>query len=419
LLAASEFFQGRAPICPTLIEVGCGGGGEAVTPGRSPVATVHSFMDHGKVKTLVRAVRAGDVDAVRMLAGADPALVGANDPDSFGATPLIHAVSSENRSMVDLLLELGADINQRSDWWAGSFGVLDHASDELFQHLLDRGATLTPHAAARAGMVERLRAMLDADASLVGSRGGDGQTPLHFARSVEVAELLLSRGADIDARDIDHASTPAQWLAGARPEVARYLVSRGAAADPFLAARVGDVDLLARLVKVEPEGVNVRVSRQRFPAAPPAAGHIYIFTIGEGCGLVHVAASANQPVVVRWLAANGADVGVRGGYDEGTPLHLAAWEDKAEAAAALLDSGADIDAKSGSLHHNEAIGWAIVGGSVGAFRVLLKRGATVRSHHVQDARRGVEGAFRELCPRRPLGAWRQILDELTRGSLPR
>src|SRR5262249_3225605 len=154
-------------------------------------------------------------------------------PDCFGATPLIHAVGTDDRAMVDLLLELGADIDQRSDWWAGSFGVLDSAADEMSEHLLARGATLTAHAAARLGKIDRLRAILDEAPSLVRARGGDGQTPLHFARTVEIAELLLSRGADIDALDIDHASTAAQWLGELRPGVTLHLVSRGAAPDPF------------------------------------------------------------------------------------------------------------------------------------------------------------------------------------------
>lgn len=368
----------------------------------------------GDVAEFVRAVKSGDADSVRSMAGANPALVGANDPDCFGATPLIHAVAAVDRAMVDLLVELGADIDQRSDWWAGSFGVLDSASDEMSQHLLQHGATLTPHAAARLGMIDRLRAMLDSDPSIVHARGGDGQMPLHFARTVEIAELLLSRGADIDARDIDHASTPAQWLGEPRPKVAAHLVSRGAAADPFLSARTGDIPLLEKLVRAEPDGITVQVTRKRFPADPPAAGHIYLFTIGEGCGLVHAAAMANQPEVVRWLAASGADVNVRGGYDDATPLHVAAWGDKPEAAEALLDSGAAINAPSGPQHRNEPLGWAIVGGSLNAFRLLIDRGAAVHEHHFEDARKGVEGAFREWNPRRPREAWRQIADAMPR-----
>lgn len=360
------------------------------------------------LKPLIDAIRRADTGAVRSMITADPALLAATDSHAFGATALIHAVGAEDREMVDLLLDLGADINQRSDWWAGSFGVLDSASDELFQHLLDRGATLTPHAASRTARIDDLRKMLDADPSLVHARGGDGQTPLHFARTPEVADLLLSRAADIDALDIDHASTPAQWLASVRPGVSAHLVSRGAAPDPFMAIRIGDLDMLEKCVTAEPEGVNVRVSRERFPTKPPAAGHIYLFTIGEDCTLMHAAASANNPDVIRWLASHAADPTARGGYDAATPLHVAAWEDAPEAIDALLDAGAEINAKSGPLHRNEPIGWAIVGGSLNAFRTLSARGATIHPHHVEDIRQAAAGAFRSLKPKRPLRAWQEI-----------
>src|SRR5207253_813745 len=106
------------------------------------------------------------------------------------------------------------------------------------------------------------------------------------------------------------------------------------------------------------------------------------YTIGEGCGLAHAAAAANQPAAIRWLAAHGADINARGGYDDATPLHTAAWADNPEAAGALLDAGAEINTPSGSLHHNEPLGWAIVGGSLNTVRLLIQRGAAVRAHHL-------------------------------------
>ena len=281
-------------------------------------------MTGSSVAAFMQAVRVGDIDTVRAMTGADASLVSATDPKSFGATALIHAAGAGDRVMVELLLGLAADINQRSEWWAGSFGVLDGCGDEMAEFLLARGATLTPHAAARLGRLAELRRMLSADASVVHARGGDGQTPLHFARTAEVADLLLAHGAGIDTLDIDHASTPAQWLATSRPEVAAHLVSRGAKADPFMAVCMGDAGLLESVLAAEPEGVRVRVTRERFAAAAPAAGHIYLYTMGEGATLLHAAAARGRVEVIRRLAGLGGDVNARGGYDDGTPLHTAA-----------------------------------------------------------------------------------------------
>ncbi len=365
-------------------------------------------MHPAPLKPLLQAIRANDLTTVRSLAAAFPSLLTSHNPDSFGATPLITAVGVGDRGMVDLLLELGADIDQKSEWWAGGFGVLDSADPDMAAYLLTRGAKLTPHAAARLGMIGALRAMLTADPTLVHARGGDGQMPLHFASTPEIAALLLDHGASIDAKDIDHASTPAEYLATSHPKAAAYLLTRGAHPDPFLAALTSDLALLERLLSTEPEGVRIRVTRERFPAPPPAAGHIYLYTIGTNCTLLHAAASAGRPEVITWLAAHDADPNARGGYDDSTPLHAAAWSNQAEAASALLDAGADINRLSGHMHRNQPIGWAIVSGAADAVRLLCDRGATITAMHREDAARGPAGAFRDLNRRRPLEAWSRI-----------
>jgi len=365
-------------------------------------------MSHDPVKQFIDCIDRGDAQTVLAMLRVLPELVNARHADCFGATALSHAVNREDRAMVDLLLDHGADIDLRSDWWAGSFGVLDGASDELSAHLLARGATLTPHAAARLGMIDELKRMLDADPSLIDARGGDGQLPLHFARTVEIAQLLLDRGAKIDVRDIDHASTAAQWRVSDRPRVARFLVERGAEPDPFMFAMIGDVARLADALRNESGGVNMRVTRQRFPAAPPAAGHIYLYTIGEGCTLLHAATNADNVASVRWLLANGADPNARGGYDDQTPLHGAAWNDAAEIAPLLIAGGADIDALSGSIHHAQPLAWAIVGGAERMAKLLLDAGAKLQPRDLETAKAGARGEFRQFSKQRPLEAWVRI-----------
>ncbi len=119
--------------------------------------------------------------------------------------------------MIDALLGAGANINARTKWWAGGFGVLDMSSAELTPYLIQRGAYVDIHAAARLGMFDRLKSLVEADAGLVRARGGDGQTPLHFAATTEIAGYLLDHGAEIDVRDIDHESTAAQYMAAHWP----------------------------------------------------------------------------------------------------------------------------------------------------------------------------------------------------------
>ena len=365
------------------------------------------------IDDFVAAIQRGEADAVREMLVRSPELVSMHHAGSFGGTGLIHAVCSDDAVMVDLLLDAGADVDQRSNWWAGGFGVLDHAGDDMAAHLLEHGATLTPHAAARLGMTDELRAMIDEDATCVFQRGGDGQLPLHFARTTEIVDLILHAGAEIDARDIDHEGTAAQWHAVERPDVAARLVALGGETDLFLAAATGRLDLLAPLVAQDPESLDARVSRERFSTVGEKAGeHIYFYTIGEGCSLLHAAAATNQVQVIAWLLGEGADPDPRGGYDHGTPLHSAAWCDAPDAARSLIEGGADINAASGDIHDNEPIGWAIVSGASDAVRVFLECGAMVTEGHRKDAERGARGELRHFNRNRPVEEWVEILQLL-------
>lgn len=153
--------------------------------------------------------------------------------------------------------------------WADGFST-SHIPPEVARFLVQHGAPLSIHAAAAFGFTEIVTSQLLADPLLVHARGGDGCTPLHFARDISTAQILISRGAEIDARDEDHDSTPSQWRIGAAPELSRYLLGQGAVPDIFLAAALGDMDLTARLISDNPACVAHRIGR--LPAFPPI-GH--------------------------------------------------------------------------------------------------------------------------------------------------
>lgn len=150
--------------------------------------------------------------------------------------------------------------------WADGF-YTDKIPPPIARFLVDRGAPLSVHAAAGFGFTDNVADLLRDDPMLVNAKGGDGCRPLHFARDVATAQLLLDHGADIDARDDDHDSTPAQWRIGKAPEVSRHLLDCGAVPDIFLATALGDIDLVARLVAENPSCVAFRTGR--LPDFPP------------------------------------------------------------------------------------------------------------------------------------------------------
>ncbi len=239
------------------------------------------LLDTGDpLELLKKAFQANDAPLFRKLLDRFPGFKARiNEPIGPFDSPAITNVRS--REMLDVLLEAGADINAKSRWWAGGFGLLHGAEPDLAAYAIQRGAIVDVHAAARLGMMEKLRELIAADPSLVHARGGDGQTPLHFASTVEIAKFLLEHGADIDARDVDHESTPAQWMVRDRQDIARYLVQRGCQTDLLMAAALGDAQLVRKHLDADPGCIHLRVSDEYFPMInPKSGGSIYQWTLG-------------------------------------------------------------------------------------------------------------------------------------------
>src|SRR6267378_311762 len=248
-----------------------------------------------------KAFQEDNADAVRRLLHRYPQLRAMiNEPMAdFDSQPITHVRS---RAMLDVLLGAGADINAKSRWWAGGFGLLDCANSELAAYAIQRGAELTIHAAARLGMLENLKQLISANPELVHAKGGDGQTALHFASTIEIAEYLLEQGADIDARDVDHESTPAQYMVRSRPEIARYLIRRGCKTDILMVAALGDADLVRKHLDADPECIRMRVSSEYFSmVGGEKGGTIYQWQLGWYVSACQVAKLFGHSDVLRLL----------------------------------------------------------------------------------------------------------------------
>jgi ankyrin repeat protein len=255
------------------------------------------------VQEFLSAVHAGDVERVRTLLGENAEVRAAiNAPiDSFDGRPV--AAAKKNLPMLDLLLAHGADLNLKSAWWAGGFGVLEYdCTAQQAAPLIARGARVDVFAAAHLGLFDRLRELVDPDPSLVHARGGDGKTPLHCAATVEVARYLVDHGADINARDVDHESTPAQYLVRDAPDVTRLLVEDyGAWFDIFIAVGLRDAALVERCLRVDPESLDYRTWHGKYTVAHhgvrPATreeigdhrGDIYRWVFGHNLSTIDVA----------------------------------------------------------------------------------------------------------------------------------
>ena len=310
-----------------------------------------------------RAMAAADADGLRALFARHPEARDLVDAPlcSFDSPPLVHVAGREDPGLVEVLLEAGADPNRRSDWWAGGFHALHFASPASAERLLAAGAEPDACAAAHLDRIDLLQDLLDADPERVHERGGDGQTPLHFARSRPVADLLLERGADIDARDVDHRSTPAQWMlaerrGAGRYELAAYLVERGASVDVFLAAALGRTDRLREMLAADPDLARERTGRGEYGEQPPSSFHIYTWTIGQHLSPLQVAERFEQDAAVAVLREFSAPIDLflvacAAGHEDQARLLLAEHpglrdELTPEAARALPDAAWEADAEA-------------------------------------------------------------------------
>lgn len=349
-----------------------------------------------------KALQEDDVAGFRQLLDQCPELkTGINEPISHFRSPLILWARSE--AMLEALLAAGADINARSKWWAGGFGLLDQASPEVAASAIRRGAVVTVHAAARLGMIDRLKELIAADPALVHARGGDGQTPLHFASTIEIAECLLDHGADINARDVDHESTPAQYMLRSRPEIARYLIRRGAKSDILMAAALGDLALIEKHLREDPECIRTRVNDPSFPKTNfHSGGTIYQWELGWHVSACQVAQKfghaealkllmercpadekllnacwLHDEALVKALLAENRDLAATLTAEGRRQLAHAARNNDTVAASLMLTAGLPVE--SFGQHHATPLHWAAWHGQAELVRLILAHGGAIEN----------------------------------------
>ena len=287
----------------------------------------------------IEAVNKGDANRVKsLLVDNDELLEFIDEPwFAFDAPAIVFATSMVNRPLVEVLLDAGASIDAKSTWWAGGTSALQHAAGsmlgyntELAAYLIERGATIDAHAAAGLDVVETLEALIRETPDVVNAPGCDGMSPLHFAATPRIAELLLKHGADINLRDRDHWGTAAQWTMRRRPEVSRYLLEQGAEADVVLYCAMGDVERARAEFQKNPELLNLRINMRApegyiipSPKSPKVnddqiegvpGGHVYVYQIGPTMPLLEIALQSKQIAIVDLLIDLGYEINLRDWY---------------------------------------------------------------------------------------------------------
>ncbi len=233
--------------------------------------------------------------------------------------------------------------------------------------------------AVRAGDAEGLNAILRRDPSLAMARGDAGETLLHVASEldrVEVAEVLLQHGAELDA-PAGWGQAPIEWAANlGSTRVADLLLRHGAAHDGlWTSSALGRLDAVrACFEDGQPkEGVG---RRPRSDADLSGWPEDSAFRRGDVVSdAFYIACRRGHLDVARFLSERGADLEATG-YFGGSALHWAAVEGHEEVVHWLVAEGADTTRRDPRFDATPA-GWAREGGHHGLASFLGGDGATL------------------------------------------
>jgi len=310
-------------------------------------ADVNATVGKRAKTPLIDAVSYGHADIVEVLL-ANGAKV--DMADNLGRTPLIHAlVTRDSIETVRALISAGADVNKASGEKLGSALPLNFA---IFN-----------------GKLDVAKVLLDAGAD-IDAEGFAGYSPLHYAAMLarrhnhEMLELLFSRkteniftaacqgdlnkvktliddGTDVNVKD-EFGVSLLHWAAAAdSPEVAEFLIAKGA-----------DVNAKSRL--------DANAKSRPYDRAPLMGAHtlpVIELLISKGADVnaqqadgwtkLHVASINGDKDTVEFLIRNGADANIK--INAGIPpLWYAVCMGRHDVIEPLIAGGADINFRAGN-----------------------------------------------------------------------
>jgi ankyrin repeat protein len=301
--------KNRQDMIELLLQNGADINAKAAKRGMTPLCLAARFYNLDMIKFLIAK-------------GADPSIA-----DEGGFLPLHWAASRGEKDMLDLLLSKGdyassicaaackGDLNRVKSLIEAGTGVNDK----------DEGGWTALHWAGLAESPEMADFLLARGAD-VNARAGHGFTPLRIAHSLPVIELLISKGADINSQDTDLGLTKLHEVCGrGRRDVAELLIARGADVNskPAKGGMYGRTPLHFTAVHGHPDIAKLLISKGAdiHAVCPWRSDHRQT--------ALHLAARTGHVEVVEYLLAEGFDVNVQDSKGQ-TALDLAEREGHTE-----------------------------------------------------------------------------------------
>ena len=269
----------------------------------------------------------------------DPSSI--NAPTKSGETPLISAIATGDVELVQLMLQRGANVEARC---VDQITPLMHAVKQgylsILELLLIKGAQVDTKTA--------------------------GWTVLHRAAdmiNVPMVKLLLSKGADIEARSPKDFLPKKHSLARLGSDLDDYdEVDADLGWSPLLRAATNGQEVMVRLLIEKGADIETKSPNNGTPLS--------------------CAAEANYEAIVEFLLENGANVGA--GDDFGwRPLHrVMVNQDGESVAQMLLGHGADVNARC--LYQKSPLHHAIEKGNNAMVSFLLAAGADFEARDIAE-----------------------------------
>ncbi|MDB4712941.1 ankyrin repeat domain-containing protein [bacterium] len=166
--------------------------------------------------------------------------------------------------------------------------------------------------AARKGNIDAVQEHL-ASGEDVNGKDKNGLTPLHIAQSKEMVELLISNGADINAKNIFGGSPLDSAARGSKKEIVELLISKGADVNakddggqtPLHTAAIGDKKEIAEILIAHGANVN-QIDDERTLAYTP----LHFAVIGESSEVIKLLISKNVDINANSYNGTAFDVAV-------------------------------------------------------------------------------------------------------------